>query len=227
MNYCDLSVSLVRSYSRFLSSSSLPGDVTSLSSFPSYDSRILHEVTRECAELYSNLFELNERIRNAREQSESASDSASFLLFYTSLQRNKRCILAYLNARIESLKSALWEIGGSSAALMEGLEQAKAPNEAASNEKSAQILSKEEIHFLHEYEKALLDYQKSSGIELNSHLQPPSDLLVEVRVLRSVGIVETSTGSVNLEVGSTHLLKRQDAELFIRQGILKQTDQEK
>ena len=53
-------------------------------------------------------------------------------------------------------------------------------------------------------------------------MQPPKDLYVEVRVLKGCGEIMTENGVVNLEVNSTHFLRRADVEHLIRQGLLQQ-----
>lgn len=45
---------------------------------------------------------------------------------------------------------------------------------------------------------------------------------MEVRVLRDCGEIMTESGIVNLEVNSTHFLRRVDVEQLIRQGLLEQ-----
>ena len=53
-------------------------------------------------------------------------------------------------------------------------------------------------------------------------LQPPKDLYIEVRVVVDCGEIMTDTGSVNLEAGTVHFLRRSDVEHLIRQGMLEQ-----
>ena len=42
----------------------------------------------------------------------------------------------------------------------------------------------------------------------NMQLQPPRDLLIEVRALQNCGEIMTENGPVNLDAGSTHFLRR-------------------
>ena len=53
-------------------------------------------------------------------------------------------------------------------------------------------------------------------------MQPPKDLYIEVRVLKDCGEIFTENGPVNLEINSTHFLRRVDVESLIRQGMLVQ-----
>lgn len=47
---------------------------------------------------------------------------------------------------------------------------------------------------------------------------------MEIRVLRDCGEVVTDTGVVNLELNTTHYLRRADVDHLIRQGLLEQID---
>lgn len=54
--------------------------------------------------------------------------------------------------------------------------------------------------------------------------QPPKDLFIEVRVLKSVGKIMTDAGEVRLDKNTVHFLPRSDVELLVRQGVLEQTE---
>ena len=53
-------------------------------------------------------------------------------------------------------------------------------------------------------------------------MEPPKDLYVQVRVLQDIKELCTENGTVNLEMNSTHFLRRSDVEHLIRQGSLQQ-----
>lgn len=55
-------------------------------------------------------------------------------------------------------------------------------------------------------------------------MKPPKDLYVEVRVMKDCGEIVTATGTVHLEMNTTHFLPRSDVEHLIRQGFLRQID---
>lgn len=59
-------------------------------------------------------------------------------------------------------------------------------------------------------------------LDLTSDLQPPKDLYLEVRVLKDIRELYTESGPINLELNSTHYLRRSDVEHLIRQGHLMQ-----
>ena len=60
-------------------------------------------------------------------------------------------------------------------------------------------------------------------MDLGAPLVPPKDLFVEVRVMRELGEIVTTSGAIaRLTKGSQHHLKRTDVEQFITLGYLKQ-----
>ena len=52
------------------------------------------------------LFEANEL-----EASKEVKAKAAMMLRHTSLERNKRCLLAYLNHRVEKIRDMRWQFG--------------------------------------------------------------------------------------------------------------------
>jgi GINS complex subunit 1 len=85
-------------------------------------------------------------------------------------------------------------------------------------------LSGSEVSFFNRYDKLLGNYMTRCGVDLSADLTPPKNLFVEVRVLASgLGEIQTETGSVNLEQGTTHYLRRADCVTLILQGKLRQT----
>jgi len=124
-------------------------------------------------------------------------------------RRNKRCVLAYLNHRIDKLRALWWDTGS---VLPEELKQ---------------VLSGEELAFFSAYDELLTSHITALDLQLTELQTPPKDLYVEVRTLGDVGSIQTeSGGQVNLEANTMHLLKRTDAETMIRQGQLLQTRKE-
>ena len=84
-------------------------------------------------------------------------------------------------------------------------------------------LSSHEVEFFESYDKLLGSYMDEIDINLAADQNPPKQLFVEVRALQDYGEVLTDTGVVNLKKNTVHFLRRSDAELLIRQGVLEQT----
>jgi GINS complex subunit 1 len=131
----------------------------------------------------------------------------AFLLHEASIQRTKRCLLAYHMYRLEKVKCLRWE------------KTVLTPNHKS-------LLSEAEIDFFSQYDELISNYFMNVGDSIFSpsalSSYPPDDYFVEVRVARSgVGRITTEDGkSVSLDVGTTHHLRRSDVEHLIRQGLL-------
>lgn len=131
----------------------------------------------------------------------------------SSLQRNKRCLLAYQNHRLGKITNLRWET-------------AVIPPNLKGN------LSDEEIAFFEDYDNLLTSYCMDAEIDLMAFSGgivggdgAPSRNMIEVRVSKAGGAGEIMTddgGFVNLEEGTTHFLKRGDVERLVRQGDLEQ-----
>eukprot|EP01111_Echinosteliopsis_oligospora_P019164 TRINITY_DN9116_c0_g1_i2.p1 TRINITY_DN9116_c0_g1~~TRINITY_DN9116_c0_g1_i2.p1 ORF type:complete len:127 (+),score=19.54 TRINITY_DN9116_c0_g1_i2:317-697(+) len=122
------------------------------------------------------------------------------------MQRNKRCLLAYLMHRLQQIKGLRWDLGTS-----------VIPDNIKTN------LNPREVQFFSEYDKMLGDYMRSvNELDLTMDLnQPPKNLFIEVRVKQDVGALVTESGNtINLRANTTHFLRRTDVEPLIRQGVL-------
>lgn len=126
---------------------------------------------------------------------------------HASLQRNKRCLLAYLYNRLDRIKEMRWQFGAIIPADIK------------------QSLCEPEIQWFYAYSKNLAAYMRSIGdglgVNLTGDLKPPKSLYVEVRCLADYGKFELDGGEVILlNKNSQHYLPRAECEPLIRQGIL-------
>lgn len=93
-------------------------------------------------------------------------------------------------------------------------------------ERSKPNLVNAELDFFSDYTNLLRMYPKhfdraSVHIDLMEDLShPPTDMIVEVRVLKNIGQVYTEDGAIYLEKGTQHTMRRAEAEPYIRQGKL-------
>ncbi|KAJ8904446.1 hypothetical protein NDN08_000964 [Rhodosorus marinus] len=137
-----------------------------------------------------------------REKLDQPEVLATVMVFHRSVQRNKRCVLAYLYKRLERMRRMRWEYSSINFA------------ELSNN------LSMHERDYLSKYNRLLGEYCESVGLDLTAELQPPKDLYIEVRVLKDCGSILTDSGTVNLKSGTAHFLPRVDVEHLVRQGAL-------
>lgn len=181
------------------------------------------ELVRLVCEEVSWLFEQNQRDVVAMETSSSSAgdggaseDSQSaesggertvaVWVRHAAIQRNRRCLLAYLWQRARSVSALRWSFG------------AAVPADVRDN------MCDSEWRWFGEYSRCLADYMGSlsvSGVDLASYKQPPRQLYVEVRVVSDYGEFETDDGDVVLlKKNSVHFLPRAQCENLIQLGVL-------
>ena len=148
------------------------------------------------------LYEANEKEIWAEQPSKSA-----IVLRHAALERDKRCLLAYLYHRTEKIRDMRWEFG------------VILPQDIKAN------LSGPELAFFTKYNRDLATYMGSvgggAGVDLLTDQHPPKSLYIEVRCVQDYGEFEAEDGSVvMLSKNTQHFLPRAQCEQLIRQGIL-------
>ena len=138
------------------------------------------------------------------EKDEKRKEIAKVLIIVESMNRNRRCALAYLKHRMDKIEALRWEVG------------TVLPKELRSNLKST------ELNYFKQYNNVLGNYMRDIDFDLTSGVAPPKDLFVEVLVLENCGEIYTDHGPVRLDASTTHYLRLNDVEHLIRQGKLKQ-----
>lgn len=128
-------------------------------------------------------------------------------LRHAALERNRRCLLAYLNHRAEKIREMRWQFG------------AIIPPEVKTN------FCEIEQNFFFNYGRTLATYMRSIGegigIDLMNDLQPPRELFIAVRCKEDYGEVETDDGEIHvLKKDAQYFLPRSLCEHLIRQGVL-------
>ncbi|KAJ1647240.1 DNA replication protein psf1 [Coemansia asiatica] len=151
---------------------------------------------------------------HARSNEFVENTNAQSTLYLVTLNRNKRCLLAYHQRRLEFVRSLLWSLH---------LAPSLVPPQLG------QKLSPEEQSYVREYAKLNSAYRDAVESQLcpNDSLDwtangelPPRDMFIEVRVIRDCGEIVTENGVVNLQAGSQHYLHRSDIEHLITIGYL-------
>eukprot|EP00041_Stephanoeca_diplocostata_P026370 m.709869 g.709869 ORF g.709869 m.709869 type:complete len:192 (-) comp22948_c0_seq2:2795-3370(-) len=166
---------------------------------PPYNEDKLRQIIEEIDALYN---EVRNTLQAFAEQKNEPQVAGSMMVQYTAILRNKRCMLAYLNERVNRLQNLRWDVG------------AVLPPELKEN------LSMQESEFFQLYSRGLGAYMKAIDLDLTTDLLPPKELYIEVRCLVDVGEIVTEEGTVNLEKDSQHFLRRSDVETLVRQGVL-------
>ncbi|KRX92704.1 DNA replication complex GINS protein PSF1, partial [Trichinella pseudospiralis] len=124
---------------------------------------------------------------------------------HLSIQRNKRCLTAYLYNRLVRLKHLRWKAGSVLSA------------EVRAN------LSDQEIEWFQNYNQILAKYMinvDSDGmLDLTLNTEPPKHIYARVRCVKHYGIFETEDGrQFNLCEDSEHYMLRYDCQQLINQG---------
>lgn len=137
------------------------------------------------------------------------TEVASGLCLYNFLiERNRRCLLAYLNFRLEKIDQLRWEVG------------LHVPDDKLAK------LHENEKQYFHHINECLDRYMKTyvagckETLDLTADAQAPEDMNVQIRVLDDgVGEIMTeNSGTLKLKKGWVHMAKRTDVEQLIRAG---------
>nr|CAD7574394.1 unnamed protein product [Timema californicum] len=172
----------------------------------------------------------------------TVAGDASYLsgvhLRHAALERNKRCLLAYLYNRLKKIRQMRWEFGivlppeiranlcepevqwfvnynKSLATYMKSIADSGGLNltQFMQPPKSLYV----EVQWFVNYNKSLATYMKSiadsGGLNLTQFMQPPKSLYVEVRCLEDYGKLQLEDGEiVLLKKNTQHLLPRTQCE---------------
>ncbi|KAF6990433.1 hypothetical protein CFC21_007625 [Triticum aestivum] len=171
-----------------------------------FNSDVFDQVIRECGEhnaqfqaLIRKMVEQNLDIETTRNE-----DHYGAAIHHLSLLRNKRCLMAYMYNRAETIRSFRWKIGP------------VLPHEIQEK------LNFSEKEYFRSHSSAIKSYISEMDIDLTVDMVPPKDPYIQVRVLEDIGEVSLGDHSVSLTKNSLHFLRRTDAEQFISQGLMEE-----
>ncbi|CAR25602.1 hypothetical protein ZYGR_0A01670 [Zygosaccharomyces rouxii] len=176
---------------------------------PMYHEELVQGILREVTQLKRNSEFLKDQ-----QQLALVDDKISKCQYFVTLlcmERNKRCLLAYQKVRSDILNSLAWENNGLD--IMNGLIGA---------EQDTSDLSHQEQDYLKEYTDLLTELKSGdlADIDLSGSLTPPSDVFIDVRVLKDAGEIQTEYGAFNLIKDSQFFVRQSDVERLIQQGYL-------
>ncbi|GAV51600.1 hypothetical protein ZYGR_0AF00710 [Zygosaccharomyces rouxii] len=176
---------------------------------PMYHEELVQGILREVTQLKRNSEFLKEQ-----QQLSLMDDKISKCQYFVTLlcmERNKRCLLAYQKVRSDILNSLAWDNNGLD--IMNGL---------IGTEQDTSDLSHQEQDYLKEYTDLLTELKSGdlADIDLSGSLTPPSDVFIDVRVLKDAGEIQTEYGAFNLIKDSQFFVRQSDVERLIQQGYL-------
>lgn len=194
---------------------------------PPYASITIQAVTKEVRDLDRENAEILSKYNSSSTQSsdgtqikssfnpaEDPATACSLMVNHLSMRRNKRCLLAYHRTRTDKLEEMIWN----GQDVFSARPNAGAGGEAAAN---ASSLSAEEEQYVHQYSELLAQYKGQwTDIDLTGSLEPPSEIFVDVRVMKDAGEIQTEYGSLNLTKNSQFFVRKGDVESLIQQGYV-------
>ena len=169
---------------------------------PAYDEDGVRQVLVEAS---AQGFELSEALdlRSRQNKTSTNNDNIPPYILYLKgcFYRNIKYSHAYFLHRMGKIRSLRWETGP-----------------VLPDHLNKDTLSTAEQDYFNDYNRLLSEYQEAIDVDLTADLEPPQDLMVEIRVLQNCGEIITENGPVSLDGGSTHYLRRSDVEHLIRHG---------
>ncbi|KAJ2746319.1 DNA replication protein psf1 [Coemansia sp. BCRC 34301] len=147
-------------------------------------------------------------------QAEIENTNAQTALYFLTLNRNKRCLLAYHHRRAQFLRLLLWTLHLASSMIPASLSLRLSPEEQNYARGYARLNS-----LYRDAVESQLCPSDSLNWTADGEL-PPRDLFIEVRVIKDCGEIVTENGVVNLQAGTQHYLHRSDVEHLVTIGYL-------
>ncbi|CAI5942355.1 unnamed protein product [Closterium sp. NIES-64] len=169
-----------------------------------FDADGVQRVLEEAHEHHQHMVQILLRVQGSgvEWQETRLEDATAVMVHHQALLRNKRCLLAYLNARMDQIRRLRWQLG---ATLPRALQER---------------LSAGEGEWLAQYSQSLGDYMADAGLDLTVDLLPPKDPYIEVRVLKDAGAMYLDDKVAYLEANTLHLVRKTDVEPLILKGLL-------
>lgn len=166
----------------------------------------------------------NENVNKENDASKSEpskpnmSSRPSILFHNASIQRHKRCLLAYHKHRLEYLKDSSHSAAAAAAVPIHSDNDANGTSGSGSSNAA-------EVEFQRDYAQLRDNYAAAMAIDLN--VLPPTSHMVQVRVLQHLGDVVVESGrSLTMTKGSWLYVARSDVLEFLQDGSMELMDGE-
>lgn len=182
---------------------------SSCDQLPLYQDGLVQNILKEMNQLKKNAEIL--KLQQENDQDDSKITRCQYFVTLLCMERNKRCLMAYQKLRSDTLDSIAWDNDG-----LDALSAGTVSNQGSKN------LSHFEQEYLKEYSQLITDMKSGdlADIDLSGSLTPPSDVFIDVRVLKDAGEIQTEYGVFNLIKDTQFFVRQADVERLIRQGYL-------
>jgi GINS complex subunit 1 len=183
---------------------------SSTQSLYKYNDALVRQISREIRALDSILSETLASVSHLHANEIPQTQLCAMTMIQAMMERDKRCLLAYHNHRINLLKDLFWRIGGALPQIL-------------SDVQIREKLSPHEVDFMREYAKLVTLWREDllDVVDLAmGTTSPPKDINVQVVVRKDCGVVNTELGEIDFRKGQRYLVRRSDVEHLILQGYL-------
>lgn len=205
---------------------------TNLTELPLYQHELVKDIIQEMSDLNKDVEYLNEMQITQEESNEEAKRVNQCQLFVTHLcmRRNKRCMLAYEKLRADKIAEFSWLnfdpiINSDLSSVGMNGRKTEAANTSSFSTRPLALdnLSHAEQEYFKQYQNLILDFKSGfADIDLSGDLEPPTEIFIDVRVLKDGGEVQTEYGVFNLIKDSQFYVRKSDVDRLIQQGYLEE-----
>ncbi|KAK9451912.1 uncharacterized protein V1518DRAFT_368996 [Limtongia smithiae] len=194
---------------------------------PSYATDLVHAVVREIRDLQRDASLLIEQQGPDFRASLDRRVSCAIFVLQICMRRNKRCLLAYHAARARRLDAIAWtgvelptRSDDDNAPPLVAEETPLDAATAATRGIAAGWNPHEDEYFRAYYDTLTELKGEWTDIDLVGPMEPPTDLFIDVRVLKDAGEIQTEYGAITLTKNSQFYIRHGDVERLIQQGYL-------
>lgn len=203
-----------------------------LSELPLHQHALVKDIVEEIGHLNKDVEYLNEQ-QSVQDVDVAAEDArvhqCQLFVTHLCLRRNKRCLLAYQKMRADKIAEFLWlnvdpVTTAEELSLNGGRDEGNTPlNHTLMKKLILSNLSHPEQEYYRQYQDLVLDFKSGfADIDLSGDLEPPTDIFIDVRVLKNGGEVQTEYGVFNLIKDSQFYVRKLDVDRLIQQGYLEE-----
>lgn len=200
-----------------------------LSELPIHQHALVKGIVDEIGLLNKDVEYLNEQLSVEEIQPDEARvHQCQLFVTHLCLRRNKRCLLAYQKMRADKIDEFLWLnvdlVDSTDSGGLHTKDDLSAPlNHTLMRKLDFLNLSHPEQEYFKQYQDLILDFKSEfADIDLSGNLEPPSDIFMDVRVLKDGGEVQTEYGVFNLIKDSQFYVRKLDVDRLIQQGYLEE-----
>lgn len=205
---------------------------SNLTEIPLYQNELVKGIVQEMSDLNRDVEYLDEQQKIQEEQDEAMREEdrkvnqCQLFVTHLSMRRNKRCLLAYEKLRADKIDEFTWL---NTDPIMNS-ETHRVPKKGTDTKSTysgmslaLENLSHAEQEYFKLYQDLVLDFKSSiSDIDLSGDLEPPTEIFIDVRVLKDGGEVQTEYGVFNLIKDSQFYVRKSDVDRLIQQGYLEE-----